>query len=284
MDRVHVTLRDYLGLRPTDDPNRWRLELHSPRAHPGRRDARRCGARRDRRGARGCNQSCAGPATARYLDARRTPRAARLDVSVKIAGHQPPKPVPCCASATSRCSSPSRGSHTRRDEPKDGWSRPSPPVLPTPGTARPRLPASSPCSITTRSASPRGAWATSSTVPRPRPLRAVVPTPRRSPSGDRGGRGVHRRPVDARPVRRARCADHGEQPRQHGPHRGARGHRMGDARRADRCDRAGVRPRRRPSGPEDGVLLGMATQTLVVRSAGAHGQSTRTTRRIAGDA
>ena len=35
---------------------------------------------------------------------------------------------------------------------------------------------------------------------------------------------------------------------------------------------------------DDGVLLGMATQTLVVRSAGQHGQSTRTTRRIVGDA
>jgi acyl-CoA thioesterase len=34
---------------------------------------------------------------------------------------------------------------------------------------------------------------------------------------------------------------------------------------------------------EDGVLLGMATQTLVIRSAGRHGQSTRTTRRIVGD-
>jgi acyl-CoA thioesterase II len=35
---------------------------------------------------------------------------------------------------------------------------------------------------------------------------------------------------------------------------------------------------------EEGVLLGMATQTLVVRSAGQHGQSTRTARRIVGDA
>ncbi len=35
---------------------------------------------------------------------------------------------------------------------------------------------------------------------------------------------------------------------------------------------------------DDGVLLGMATQTLVVRAAGPHGQSTRTTRRIVGDA
>jgi acyl-CoA thioesterase len=35
---------------------------------------------------------------------------------------------------------------------------------------------------------------------------------------------------------------------------------------------------------DDGVLLGMATQTLVVRAAGPHGQSSRTTRRIVGDA
>jgi acyl-CoA thioesterase II len=34
---------------------------------------------------------------------------------------------------------------------------------------------------------------------------------------------------------------------------------------------------------DDGVLLGMATQTLVVRSAGQHGQSSRTTRRIVGE-
>jgi acyl-CoA thioesterase len=34
---------------------------------------------------------------------------------------------------------------------------------------------------------------------------------------------------------------------------------------------------------EDGVLLGMATQTLVLRSAGRHGQSARSTRRIVGD-
>ena len=35
---------------------------------------------------------------------------------------------------------------------------------------------------------------------------------------------------------------------------------------------------------DDGVLLGMATQTLVVPAAGPHGQSTRATRRIVGDA
>lgn len=35
---------------------------------------------------------------------------------------------------------------------------------------------------------------------------------------------------------------------------------------------------------EDGVLLGMATQTLVLRSAGRHGQSSRSARRIVGNA
>ena len=59
---------------------------------------------------------------------------------------------------------------------------------------------------------------------------------------------------------------------------------MGDARRADRRDRAGYAHAGAHLWTEDGVLLGMATQTLVVRTAGAHGQSTRTTRRIAGDA
>lgn len=34
---------------------------------------------------------------------------------------------------------------------------------------------------------------------------------------------------------------------------------------------------------DDGTLLGMATQTLVLRAAGQHGQSTRTTRRIVGN-
>ena len=57
----------------------------------------------------------------------------------------------------------------------------------------------------------------------------------------------------------------------------------GDARRADRRHREGYAHAGADLWTEDGVLLGMATQTLVLRSAGQHGQSTRTTCRIVGD-
>ena len=88
MDRSRVTMRDYLGLRSTDDPNRWQLEL-TPRVltpagamHGGAALAATVEA------LEGATSRPLVWATAHYLTHAGPRGLLDVDVSVEVAGHQ----------------------------------------------------------------------------------------------------------------------------------------------------------------------------------------------------
>ena len=181
-------MRDYLGLRLTDDPNRWQLEL-TPRVltpagamHGGAALAATVEA------LEGATGRPLVWATAHYLTHAGPRGLLDVDVSVEVAGHQTTqaRAVLHLGDVEVLLTVASLGT---RDETSPGrWVQPSP--APGPGDAR-RLPPAPPGTESVldhyeiRIATGRMGDELDGTA-RPRPLRAVVPTPRRSPSGDRG--------------------------------------------------------------------------------------------------
>ena len=156
MDRSRVTMRDYLGLRSTDDPNRWQLEL-TPRVltpagamHGGAALAATVEA---------LEGATARPlvwATAHYLTHAGPRGLLDVDVSIEVAGHQTTqaRAVLHLGDVEVLLTVASLG---MRGETSPGrWVQPS--LAPGPGDAPSR------CSTTTTSASPRDESATSSTA------------------------------------------------------------------------------------------------------------------------
>ncbi len=286
MDRSRVTMRDYLGLRSTDDPNRWQLEL-TPRVltpagamHGGAALAATVEA------LEGATSRPLVWATAHYLTHVGPRGLLDVDVSVEVAGHQTTqaRAVLHLGDVEVLLTVASLG---MRGETSPGrWVQPS--LAPGPGDAR-RLPPAPPGTESvldhydiriatgrmgdeldgTRGPGRSVLWCRLPDGPRlvsasdvafvgdlsMLGLSDALGTPTTANSLDNTIRIVERAPTEWVMLDvRIDATVHGY------AHAGA--HLWTD----------------------DGVLLGMATQTLVVRSAGQHGQSARTTRRIVGDA
>jgi acyl-CoA thioesterase-2 len=286
MDRVGVTMRDYLGLRPTDDPNRWQLEL-TPRVltpagamHGGAALAATVEA------LEGATGQPLVWATAHYLTHAGPRGLLDVEVSVEVAGHQTTQ-----ARAVLRLGDVevllTVASLGTRDEASTGrWVQP--PAAPGPDDARHRPPA------------PPG----TASVLDHYEIRIATGRMGDELDGTRGpGRSVLwcRLPDGRRPVTAGDVAFVGDLMML------GLSDALGSPTTANSLDNTirlveravtewvmlDVRIDAAARGyahagahlwTEDGVLLGMATQTLVVRSAGRHGQSTRTARRIVGDA
>lgn len=286
MDGSRVTMRDHVGLRSTDDPNRWQLEL-TPRVltpagamHGGAALAATVEA---------LEGATARPlvwATAHYLTHAGPRGLLDVDVSIEVAGHQTTqaRAVLHLGDVEVLLTVASLG---MRGETSPGrWVQPS--LAPGPGDAR-RLPPAPPGTESmldhydiriatgrmgdeldgTRGPGRSVLWCRLPGGRRPVSagdmafigdllmlgLSDALGTPTTANSLDNTIRIVERAPTEwVRLDVRIDATAHGY------AHAGA--HLWTD----------------------DGVLLGMATQTLVVRAAGPHGQSTRTTRRIVGDA
>jgi acyl-CoA thioesterase-2 len=286
MDRVGVTIRDYLGLRPSDDPNRWQMEL-TPRLltpagamHGGAALAATVEA---------LEGSTGRPlvwATAHYLTHAGPRGLLDVEVSVEVAGHQTTQ-----ARAQLRLGGVevllAVASLGTRDATSSGrWVQPA--DAPGPGDARHRPPAPPGTESVldhyeVRIATGRMGDELDGT---PGPGRSVLWC--RLPDG--------RRPVTAGDVAfigdllmlglsdaigaptTANSLDNTIRIVERAPTEWV----MLDVR-IDAAE-SGYAHAGAHLWTDDGVLLGMATQTLVLRSAGRYGQSTRSTRRIVGDA
>jgi acyl-CoA thioesterase II len=286
MDRVGVTIRDYLGLRPTNNPNRWQLEL-TPRVltpagamHGGAALAATVEA------LEGSTDRPLVWATAHYLTHAGPRGLLDIDVSVEIAGHQTTQARAqlCLRDVEVLLTVASLG--TRDATSRGRWVHP--PDAPGPGDARP-LPPASPGTESVldhyeiRIATGRMGDELDGT---PGPGRSVLWC--RLPDG--------RRPVTAGDVAfigdllmlglsdaigtptTANSLDNTIRIVERAPTEWV----MLDVR-IDAAE-SGYAHAGAHLWTDDGVLLGMATQTLVLRAAGRYGQSTRSTRRIVGDA
>jgi acyl-CoA thioesterase len=286
MDRVGVTMRDYLGLRATDDPNRWQLDL-TPRVltpagamHGGAALAATVEA------LEGTTERPLVWATAHYLTHAGPNGLLDVDVSVEVVGHQTTQARAVLRLGDVEVLLTVASLGTRDEASPDRWVQP--PVAPAPAEARHRPPA------------PPG---TRSVLDH---YEIRIGTGRMGDEldGTRGpGRSVlwSRLPDGRRPVTAGDVAFIGDLLML------GLSDALGTPTTANSLDNTIRVVERAPTEwvmldvridatargyahagahlwTEDGVLLGMATQTLVVRSAGRHGESSRTTRRIVGDA
>ena len=285
MDRVGVTMREYLGLRPTDDPNRWQLDL-TPRVltpagamHGGAALAATVEA------LEGATGRPLVWATAHYLTHAGPRGLLDVEVSVEVAGHQTTQARAVLRLGDVEVLLTVASLGTRNETSPGRWVHP--PTAPRPADARHRPPA------------PPG----TASVLDHYEIRIATGRMGDELDGTRGpGRSVlwcrlpdGRRPVSAGDVAfigdllmlglsdafgaptTANSLDNSIRLVE----RAATEWVMLDVR-IDAAAR-GYAHAGAHLWTEEGVLLGMATQTLVVRSAGQHGQATRTARRIVGD-
>jgi acyl-CoA thioesterase II len=285
MDRVGVTVRDYLGLQPTDDPNHWQLEL-TPRVltpagamHGGAALAATVEA------LEGATDRPLVWATAHYLTHAGPRGLLDIEVSVEVSGHQTTQARAALRLGDVEVLLTVASLGARDGASPSRWVQP--PAAPGPDDARPCAPA------------PPG----TASVLDHYEIRMATGRIGDELDGTRGpGRCVLwcRLPDGRRPITAADVAFVGDLLML------GLSDALGAPTTANSLDNTirvveraatewvmlDVRIDAAASGyahagahlwTQDGVLLGMATQTLVVRSAGQHGQSTRTTRRIVGD-